>query len=104
MTGKETSIGDTHSVNSSNTVGLNPAAETHKSSNTNIPCTINDNSMKIDLKSKKRLPVFLLGNIQSFGNSAKTDKTTEIEGVLEENQVEIGTFTETWLSNDTRDN
>ena len=103
MTRKDTSIGDTHSVNSSNTVGLNPAAESCKSSNTNIPCSINDSSVKIDLKSKKRLPVFLLGNIQSFGNSARTDKTTEIEGLLEENQVEIGTFTETWLSNDTRD-
>merc|ERR1712240_558594 len=49
------------------------------------------------------LPVFLLTNIQSFGNSGKTDKSTEIEAVLEVNNIDIACFTETWLNEETKD-
>ena len=46
----------------------------------------------------KKLPLFLLSNIQSFGNSEDTDKTTEIETVLDLNQVDVACLTETWLN------
>ena len=42
-------------------------------------------------------------NIQSFGNSGKTDKSTEIEAVLEVNNIDIACFTETWLNEETKD-
>ena len=52
---------------------------------------------------KKKLPIFLLANIQSFGNSENTDKTTEIEAVLDHNSIDIACFTETWLNENTKD-
>ena len=43
----------------------------------------------------------LLSNIQSFGKSGKTDKTSELELVLKLNKVQLGIFTETWLDDNT---
>ena len=51
----------------------------------------------------KKLPNFLLLNIQSFGSSENTDKTTEIEAVLDLNGIDIATLTETWLSENNKD-
>ena len=45
----------------------------------------------------------LLSNIQSFGSSENTDKTTEIEAVLDLNGIDIATLTETWLSENNKD-
>ena len=53
--------------------------------------------------SSRKLPVFLLSNIQSFGNSEKTNKTTEIEAILDINNVDVACFTETWLNNVSKD-
>ena len=53
--------------------------------------------------SYKKLPKFLLSNIQSFGSSENTDKTTEIEAVLELNGIDIATLTETWLNQNNKD-
>ena len=51
----------------------------------------------------KNLPKFLLSNIQSFGSSENTDKTTEVEAVLDHNGIDIATLTETWLSENNKD-
>ena len=51
----------------------------------------------------KKLPKFLLSNIQSFGSSENTDKTTEVEAVLDLNDIDIATLTETWLSENNKD-
>ena len=51
--------------------------------------------------TKNHLPVVLLSNIQSFGKSGKTDKTSELELVLKLNKVQLGIFTETWLDDNT---
>ena len=45
-----------------------------------------------------QLPTILLTNLQSFGKPGKTDKTTELELVLELNCIDIGVFTETWAT------
>ena len=47
-----------------------------------------------------QLPTILLTNLQSFGKPGKTDKTTELELVLELNCIDIGVFTETWATDD----
>ena len=44
-----------------------------------------------------------MSNIQSFGNSEDTDKTTEIEAVLDLNKVDVACLTETWLNENTID-
>ena len=46
----------------------------------------------------KTLPVIFNANIQSFGSSEQNDKTLECEVILKMNNVQIATFTETWLS------
>ena len=51
----------------------------------------------------RKLPLFLLSNIQSFGNSENTDKTTEIEAILGLNKIDIACLTETWLNENTKD-
>ena len=51
----------------------------------------------------RNLPVVLLSNIQSFGRSYKNDKSTEMELILNHNNVDIAVFTETWLCHDTSD-
>jgi hypothetical protein len=51
----------------------------------------------------KKLPLFLLSNIQSFGNSDKTDKTTEVAAILNLNNIDIAFLTETWLNEYTKD-
>ena len=60
---------------------------------------IGTNESRVSLENKppnhKKLPLFLLSNIQSFGNSEDTDKTTEIETVLDLNQVDVACLTET---------
>ena len=51
-----------------------------------------------------RLPKLLLCNIQSFSNNnIKADKTSETEEVLNMNKIDICVFTETWLSEVTKD-
>ena len=44
-----------------------------------------------------------MSNIQSFGNSEDTDKITEIEAVLDHNNIDIACLTETWLNENTKD-
>ena len=100
---EDNSLCDTHSMNYPSTVGLNPAKEPPNLPKSNTPYSTDKKTIITDPVDIKKLPIFLLGNIQSFGASAITDKTTEIESVLELNQVDIGIFTETWLSNSTRD-
>ena len=77
--------------------------KSHDILNKSIPGPIVCKSIKPKSISNKKLPIFLLSNIQSFGTSHKSDKTTEIEAVLEINNIEIGIFTETWLTNETKD-
>ena len=50
------------------------------------------------LDTDKLLPVVLLANVQSFGKTDKTGKTSELELVLQLNNVQVGVFTETWLN------
>ena len=49
------------------------------------------------------LPRFLLTNIQSFGYSVDTDKTSELQFTLTNNEIDIACITETWLSENTMD-
>ena len=49
------------------------------------------------------LPRFLLTNIQSFGYSVDTDKTSELQTTLINNGIDIACITETWLSENTMD-
>ena len=44
------------------------------------------------------LPTILLTNLQSMGKPGKTDKTTELELVLDFNNIDIGVCTETWAT------
>ena len=70
----------------------------------NTPETnIHPNIEHKDKTLQKKLPVFLLSNIQSFGNSENTDKTTEIEAILDHNAIDVACFTETWLNENTKD-
>ena len=54
-----------------------------------------DNGMK---NSNFNLPSILLTNLQSFGKLGKSDKSAELELVLEHNQIDIGVLTETWAT------
>ena len=74
--------------------------------------SVADNSARPDIisteenkkvKHEKRLPVFLLSNIQSFGKTERTDKTIETEEILKMNFVDVAVFTETWLNKETAD-
>ena len=56
-----------------------------------------------DITNAKKLPSFLLSNIQSFGNCQNTDKTTELEAVLNHNNIDVAVLTETWLNDNTKD-
>ena len=47
---------------------------------------------------KHLLPNILLTNLQSFGKPGKSDKTTELELVLDLNDIDVGIFTETWAT------
>ena len=47
---------------------------------------------------KHFLPNILLTNLQSFGKPGKSDKTTELELVLDLNDIDVGIFTETWAT------
>ena len=51
----------------------------------------------------KQLPVFLNANIRSFANSSKKDKTVEIEAILDLNDIDIACLTETWLTENNKD-
>ena len=51
----------------------------------------------------RKLPLFLLSNIQSFGCSENTDKTTELESVLDTNKIDVSVLTETWLTENNKD-
>ena len=52
-------------------------------------------SFSIHTPGNKKLPTFLLSNIQSFGNSPDTDKTTELEAVITQNNIDIACLTQT---------
>ena len=57
---------------------------------------------KASAKSDKaNLPQILLTNLMSYGKTGETDKTCELESVLEQNKVEVGIFTETWATENT---
>ena len=97
-------------MNKTEETSINSAHEDHKSpmGQEYIPnpsadhCDTDSNNdihiVKTKISSNKsQLPVVLLSNIQSFGKSDKTDKTTELELVLKLNKVQVGIFTETWL-------
>ena len=60
-------------------------------------------SFSIHTPGNKKLPTFLLSNIQSFGNSPDTDKTTELEAVINQNNIDVACLTETWLRDDNKD-
>ena len=47
---------------------------------------------------KSSLPNILLTNLQSFGKPGKTDKTSDLDCVLQLNSVDIAVFTETWAT------
>ena len=51
----------------------------------------------------KNLPVLFLANIQSFAIDKENEKTTECNIMLDDNQVEVAIFTETWLTDKTKD-
>ena len=70
---------------------------------TNTLETNTDHNIEIKDNAQKKLPIFLLANIQSFGNSENTDKTTEIETILGHNSIDVACFTETWLNENTKD-
>ena len=65
---------------------------------TDIRPNVSQKSLSKCQLSRKRLPSFLLSNIQSFGNSEEKDKTTELEAMLELNNIDIACITETWLT------
>ena len=87
-TNQGTSIMPTHGLDQNMSVGWQRSTDP-----TNSIC-------QTDSKS---LPIFLLSNIQSFGSSRGTDKTTDIEIVLEQNCIDVACFTETWLNDNTKD-
>ena len=64
--------------------------------------TQNDPQTKAQSEIRK-LPRFLLSNIQSFGSSENTDKTTEVEAVLDHNEIDVACLTETWLNENNKD-
>ena len=45
----------------------------------------------------------MLSNIQSFGCSENTDKLTELETVLDLNNIDVAVVTETWLTENNKD-
>ena len=51
----------------------------------------------------KNLPVFFLANIQSFAVDSENDKTLECKAMLDDNQIEVAVFTETWLTDANKD-
>ena len=57
------------------------------------------NGQEIGMKNCHfNLPSILLTNLQGLGRPGKSDKSTELELVLEFNQIDIGVFTETWAT------
>ena len=64
--------------------------------------TIIDNESLVK-QQKNTLPNIFVSNIQSFGKSIKTDKTTECELILQINNIDISIFCETWLTEETKD-
>ena len=63
-------------------------------------CTPQNN---ISSLRNRKLPTFLLSNIQSLGSCQNTDKTTELEAVLINNYIDVACLTETWLNDITKD-
>ena len=51
----------------------------------------------------KKNPFPLLANTQSFGSNSDSHKTTQVEGTLKINQIEVAAFTDTWLNDITKD-
>ena len=46
---------------------------------------------------------FFLANVQSFAVDSENDKTLECKAMLDDNQIEIAVFTETWLTDANKD-
>lgn len=70
-----------------------------------VECTAYDlpsQRKKLENKEPHILPKIFLSNIQSFGKTTRTDKT-ECEMIFKINNVDIGIFCETWLTNETID-
>ena len=64
---------------------------------------INPHTTKANpINEGNKLPLVLLSNIQSFGSTAHTDKLTEIESVLNINNIDVACLTETWLSENSK--
>ena len=53
--------------------------------------------------NRKHLPVFFMSNIQSFSNTSKKSKTEEIEATLGLNNIDVACLTETWLTENSKD-
>ena len=64
--------------------------------------TTNPHITATDIK-RNLLPLFLLANIQSFGYSVDTDKTSELQSTLINNRIDIACITKTWLSENIMD-
>ena len=52
---------------------------------------------------KFNLPSFLLANLRSIGISGKNDKSPELAKILELNNIDFACLTETWLSEENKD-
>ena len=72
-------------------------SDTHELENQNL---MGQTSTQKDLEM---LPSILLTNLRSYG-IGKTDKTSELDAVLNENFVDVGVFTETWATDNTLEN
>ena len=53
--------------------------------------------------NSRQLPVFFMSNIQSFSNSSNKSKTVEIEAMLDLNKIDVACLTETWLTENNKD-
>ena len=95
-----------HTANAFRHIGMTGEVQT---ATMNGPDTLAAQSHTTAIKSKtqniasRKLPKFLLSNIQSFGSTENTDKTTEVEAVLDLNDIDIATLTETWLTENNKE-
>ena len=100
---EDTNIKGPHRDDNFSPVGVNPCNKPKTENINRNQSPSLDQSVKNSPTSLNKLPKFFLCNIQSFGSSEKTEKTTETEVVLEKNNKDVGIFTETWLSDITKD-
>ena len=78
----------------------NSPSDSYRSLENELVNTQNDQH-KFFKDSPFNVPSILLTNLQSFGKPGSSDKTTELELVLEVNNIDIGIFTETWATDST---